>query len=161
MSQEWHVDGDNRAWVEAFMLVAYATKQVSNFRGDAALQVWYSITRPDSASDYRLVASVEEVGGTYAAQVFQRAGRAPLIQTPASGGSDEFRDLEVAGTVLALKEALGRNGADCAQRLEAAMRVLGATGEEFASSPSIPGANDLTWAVMGRLEEAGTIPAIG
>jgi hypothetical protein len=38
--QRWEVDGDERAWLEAFLPMAYAIKMLSNFRGDAALGVW-------------------------------------------------------------------------------------------------------------------------
>jgi hypothetical protein len=160
VSQVWHVEGDRRAWVEPFMVVGYATKMVTNFRGDAALGVWLSITGEAATTSFELVDSLDKVGGTYAAQVFEREGQAPFIQTPASGGSRRSRELEVAGTARALRDALAANGPDSADRVDSAMTVMEAMGTPFAESPSIRGANEVTWSVMRVLEERGNVPTL-
>ena len=162
VSQEWHATGDLRAWLEPFIVVAYATKQVTNFRGETALGVWLSMTgQAGGTIDYRLVDSVADVGGVYAAQVFQKRGQTPFIQTPASGGSRKFRDLEVAGTARALMNAVRRNGPDSARRVEAALQVMTAMGELLGEAPSVRSANHVTSSVMRVLEDRGVVPSVG
>lgn len=73
--QEWMVDDEIRPYIESFMLVAYATKQISNCRGDGALRVFFAITGQGGAINYRPAESIEDAAGLYAAPVWWRNGR--------------------------------------------------------------------------------------